>query len=86
MKEKEMEEQAIELPELPKPAATLHSPDDDLPMFAPVQMQRYARAAVLQERERCARLADEMDFGMGQLAAAIRNPSPPPKDSHNGCG
>jgi hypothetical protein len=42
------------------------------------QMQDYARAAVLQERERCARLADDMDFGMGQIAAAIRSGKPSP--------
>jgi hypothetical protein len=57
------------------------------------QMQSFARAAVLAERERCARVCEEMpdahwpplDLG-AEFAAAIRKPSPPPQDSHNGCG
>lgn len=28
--------------------------------------------AVLAEREACAKIADDMDFGLGELAAAIR--------------
>jgi hypothetical protein len=34
------------------------------------------RAAVLAERERCANLAEDMDFGMGAIAAAIRGNGP----------
>jgi hypothetical protein len=57
------------------------------------QMRDFARAAVLQERERCARVCEEQAEGEDQyccqplatsIAAAIRKPSPP--DSHNGCG
>lgn len=44
-----------------------------VPIFTPDQMQAYARQAVLQERERCAKLADDMDYGMGEIAAAIRS-------------
>ena len=36
-------------------------------------MMNYVEA---QERERCARLADDMDYGMGELAAAIRKGTP----------
>jgi hypothetical protein len=35
-------------------------------------VKEYARAAILAERERCAKLAEDMDHGMGELAAAIR--------------
>jgi hypothetical protein len=51
---------------------------DDMRTFSAAQIQAYARAAVLQERERCARLADDMDFGMGAIAAAIRSGKPTP--------
>lgn len=43
-----------------------------VPVFNHLQMQAYALQAVLRERERCAKLADDMDYGMGELAAAIR--------------
>jgi hypothetical protein len=69
---------------------------DDMRMFTADQMRDYARAAVLQERERCARVCEEVERkqendngmantgGAAECAAAIRKPSPP--DSHNGCG
>jgi hypothetical protein len=61
-KEPDMSEQAIELPELPGPAATLHSPDDEnMPMFVPTQMQAYARQAVLAERAKRSRVLDHAD-------------------------
>jgi hypothetical protein len=39
-------------------------------------VREYARAAVLAERARCARIADDMDYGMGELATAIRKGKP----------
>jgi hypothetical protein len=59
-KEPDMEEQAIELPPLPDPSMRRdHIFDQQLRAFTPREMQAYARAAVLAERERCARILDE---------------------------
>jgi hypothetical protein len=59
--------------------------------MSPRQLKAALAFAILQERERCARLADELTINGfraagWEIAAAIRKPSPPPQDSHNGCG
>jgi hypothetical protein len=49
-----MEEQAIELPPLPEPGVSRRDED----AFTADQMCAYARAAVLAERERCAKVCE----------------------------
>jgi hypothetical protein len=65
-----MEEQAIELPPLPVRHVTREGAigevlwEDEYGPYTADQMQAYARAAVLQERERCAQIVESgMDFG-----------------------
>lgn len=71
-----MEEQAIELPELPE--TNFHDNGDEYGHertygFTADQMQAYARAAVLAERERIARWAARLQMkDAASLAAAIR--------------
>jgi hypothetical protein len=73
-----MEEQAIQLPPLPEGRYT------DFEAFNADQMQAYARAAVLAERERCAKVCESMQIAKvatlgdwtkligDEIAAAIR--------------
>jgi hypothetical protein len=87
-----MEEQAIELPPLPE-VPNRYTQSGDIKDVNTLlvnradwrdQMRDYARAAVLQERERCARVCEQAcvpDGGMDcapllNAAAAIRKPSP----------
>jgi hypothetical protein len=58
-----MEEQAIELPPMPEPTWEMHPtnpPRRAFAWFTRDQMQAFARAAVLLERERCAKLCEEL--------------------------
>jgi hypothetical protein len=61
-----MEEQAIELPPMPQPAwremRPLTVPKVAAEWFSVEQMQAYARAVVMVERERCAQIADDADM------------------------
>jgi hypothetical protein len=78
-----MEEQAIALPDLPGATTYGGARWAGAAFYTNEQMRDYARAAVLQERERCARVCEEEDLltvvypeavyvHQGQLAAAIR--------------
>jgi hypothetical protein len=58
MKEEEMEEQAIELPELP-PGEPVELPGISATIYDASHMREYARQAVLAERERAATVADQ---------------------------
>jgi hypothetical protein len=69
--------EALPLPELPPlPQACDITPVSWSNLFSVDQMRQYgfecARLAVEAERERCAKIADDMDYGLGDLAAAIR--------------
>jgi hypothetical protein len=100
-----MEEQAIELPpfhadaegqDLGWHALNYRTAHTLQAHWMWVELEKYVReeirSAVLQERERCARVCEELDEPfyskrdelIERCAAAIRKPSPP--DSHNGCG
>jgi hypothetical protein len=67
-----------EMPPLPEPEAEYIHDGWNYPAdaFTADQMRSYAaqcvREAVEREREMCARIAEDMDYGMGEIAAAIR--------------
>ena len=69
-----------ELPPLPHPVTHILLGDDSEDVFTADQMRDFARAAVLQEREECARLCEDRDSGQDTrmdgedqaCAAAIR--------------
>lgn len=74
-----------ELPELPRPMASPVGWPSEGGAFTASQMQEYATKAVLAERERCARIAENIEAGDGshdynagaetmqeRIAAAIR--------------
>jgi hypothetical protein len=81
--------EAVEMPPLPEPALSGYPQDspDEFVAFSSDQIQAYARAAVLAERERCAKICedlpsrdpkgpwfnDDMTAGANECAAAIRN-------------
>jgi hypothetical protein len=81
-----MEEQAIALPDLPGATTYGGARWAGAAFYTNEQMQAYARAAVLQERERCARVCESLDEPfyskrdelIERCAAAIRSGKPTP--------
>lgn len=65
---------AVKLPPMPDPVRTALGP---MKLYAEFQVRAYAIQAVMEERERLARMLDEAD-GLDIVAAAIRA-QPEPK-------